>query len=297
MTEATASGLLQTRPGRIAAVKHAFRRWPIIPAFIILTLVVCGVFAPWVAPQDHLKSSLRDRNAPPVWYEEGSSKYILGADPLGRDVLSRIVFGARITLIIGVVSIAAGLLVGTVLGLISGYLGKHVDEFIMRLADISLAVPYILIALVAVIAFGQSLPVLLGILAFSTWSAFARQVRAETLVLKETDYVALAKVAGASGPRIIYRHILPGVLNTIIVIATLRVGALILFEAILSFLGAGIPPPTPSWGSMVSDGRDYLATAWWVAFFPGIAIFLTVAALNFLGDWMRDRLDPRLRQI
>ena len=137
---------------------------------------------------------------------------------------------------------------------------------------------------------------LLAILAFSTWSAFARQVRAETLVLKQLDYVSLAKVAGCSHFRILAKHILPGVVNTIVVIATLRVGAVIMFEAILSYLGAGIPPPTPSWGSMVSDGRDYLPTAWWIAFFPGVAIFLTVTALNFMGDWLRDKLDPRLRQ-
>ena len=167
----------------------------------------------------------------------------------------------------------------------------------MRLVDITQAIPYILVALVLIIVLGQSFPVLLGILALSTWSGFTRQVRAETLALRETDYVALAKVAGASSFRIMYRHILPGTANTVIVIATLRVGSLILLEATLSYLGAGLPPPTPAWGAMIADGRDYLATAWWVAFFPGVAIFLVVMALNFLGDWMRDRFDPRLRQL
>jgi peptide/nickel transport system permease protein len=154
-----------------------------------------------------------------------------------------------------------------------------------------------LIALVVVIVLGQSFSVLLGILAFSTWGAFARQVRAETLALREMDYVALARVAGASSFRIMYRHILPGTANTVIVISTLRVGFLILLEATLSYLGAGIPPPTPAWGAMIADGRDYLATAWWVAFFPGVAIFLVVMALNFIGDWTRDQFDPRLRQL
>lgn len=240
---------------------------------------------------------LRDRNAPPIWDEQGSSEYILGADYLGRDILSRVIHGARVSLVVAAVSLSAGLLVGVSLGLISGYFGGHTDEFIMRLVDITQAIPYILVALVLIIVLGQSFPVLLGILALSTWSGFTRQVRAETLALRETDYVALAKVAGASSFRIMYRHILPGTANTVIVIATLRVGSLILLEATLSYLGAGLPPPTPAWGAMIADGRDYLATAWWVAFFPGVAIFLVVMALNFLGDWMRDRFDPRLRQL
>lgn len=157
--------------------------------------------------------------------------------------------------------------------------------------------PYILIALVVAIVLGQSLVVILGVLAFATWSVFARQVHAEVLVLKQMDYVAQARIAGAGAGRIIVRHIFPGVINTVTVVATLQVGALMLTEAILSFLGAGIPPPTPAWGVMVAEGRDYLTNAWWVAFFPGAAIFLTVLSLNFLGDWLRDRLDPRLRQL
>jgi len=202
-----------------------------------------------------------------------------------------------VSLLVAAVSIGAGLAVGVTSGLVSGYYGGLLDEFIMRMADVSRAVPYILIALIVAIVFGQSLAAILGILAFATWPVFARQVRAETLVLKETDYVSLARVAGASTVRIMFRHILPGVVNTVTVVATLQVGALILTEAILSFLGAGIPPPTPAWGVMVADGKDYLTQAWWVSFFPGMAIFLTVLGLNFMGDWLRDFLDPRLRQL
>jgi len=291
--------LARLRPGALAlkALWGILRRWPCIPLVILAALMVCGIFAPWLAPRDPTLTSLQNRNAPPMWYKEGSSEYVLGADPLGRDILSRIIHGARVSLLVGAVSLSSGLLVGTALGLIAGYFGRNVDEGIMRLVDISLAVPYILIALVLIIVFGQSFAVLLGILAFSTWSVFTRQIRAEALVLKEMDYVAQAKVASASTLHILYRHILPGVVNTVIVVATFRIGALIMFEAILSFLGAGIPPPTPAWGSMVNDGRAYLSTAWWVAFFPGVAIFLTVTALNFLGDWLRDRFDPRLRQV
>lgn len=274
-----------------------FRRWPVFPLAILVTLIFCAVFANVVAPSDPLESNLRDRNSPPVWLEGGSSKHILGADPLGRDILSRVIHGSRISLMVAAVSIGSGLAVGVTLGLLSGYYGGLLDELIMRLADVSRAVPYILIALVVAIVLGQSLAVILGVLAFATWSVFARQVRAEVLVLKEMDYVAQARIAGAGGRRIILRHIFPGVVNTVTVVATLQVGALMLTEAILSFLGAGIPPPTPAWGVMVAEGRDYLTNAWWVAFFPGAAIFLTVLSLNFLGDWLRDRLDPRLRQI
>jgi len=272
------------------------RDLPVVPIAILSTILFAAIFAPLISPHDPEFMTLADRNAKPFWYDNSTGKFPLGADALGRDILGRIIYGTRISLLVSFVAIVTGVVIGGTLGMIAGYLGSHIDEFIMRLCDISLAIPYILIALVAVIIFGQSIPVLLAILAFSTWSAFARQIRGETLVLKELDYVALAKVAGASQFRILVRHIFPGVVNTIIVIATLRVGAVIMFEAILSYLGAGIPPPTPSWGSMVSDGRDYLPTAWWIAFFPGLAIFLTVTALNFLGDWLRDKLDPRLRQ-
>jgi len=295
-TETTAA--LAPEPARFRGrVLHALRRWPIIPVVILVTLVVCGIFAPWIAPHNPTQANLRNRNVPPVWMDGGSSEHLLGADPLGRDLLSRIVHGARVSLLVAAVSIGAGLAVGVTSGLVSGYYGGLLDEFIMRMADVSRAVPYILIALIVAIVFGQSLAAILGILAFATWPVFARQVRAETLVLKETDYVSLARVAGASTVRIMFRHILPGVVNTVTVVATLQVGALILTEAILSFLGAGIPPPTPAWGVMVADGKDYLTQAWWVSFFPGMAIFLTVLGLNFMGDWLRDFLDPRLRQL
>ena len=234
----------------------------------------------------------------------GSTKHLLGTDQTGRDILARIIHGARVSLLVTVVSLGSGLVVGVLLGLIAGYAdqmfpkwGNHLDEAIMRIVEITLAVPTILVALVIVIIFGQNFIVLLAILAFVAWNAFPRNIRAEVLTLKTSDYVALAKVAGASSLRIMFIHIFPGVINTVLVIATLRVGQLILIEAILSFLGAGIPPPKPAWGAMVADGREYLGDAWWISFFPGLCIFLVVMALNFLGDWMRDRFDPRLRQL
>jgi len=285
------------RPSFRSQAWHILRRWPILPAIILVMLVVTGIFAPLVAPAEPNHTVLRDRNAPPIWMEGGSSTHLLGADPLGRDLLSRIIYGARISLLVAGVSIGFGLIAGVSVGLVAGYYGGWWDEIIMRLADTSRAVPFILIALVAAIVFGQRLEVILAILAFATWPIFARQVRAEVLVLKQLDYVAFANVVGASSRRIMQRHILPGLVNTVIVLATLQVGALILTEAILSFLGAGIPPPTAAWGVMIADGQKYLTDAWWVSFFPGVAIVLVVMAFNFMGDWLRDYLDPRLRQL
>jgi peptide/nickel transport system permease protein len=250
-----------------------------------------------LAPHNPIKTSLGDRTAPPMWDEAGSSRFILGTDHVGRDILSRVIHGARVSLLVTAISLTSGLVVGTALGLIAGYFGGHIDELLMRLVEIELGMPFILIALVVVIVVGQSFAVLLGLLALLAWTPFARNVRAEVLSLKTRDYVAQARIVGASTTRILLVHILPGVLNTVLVIATLRVGQLILAEATLSFLGAGIPPPAASWGAMISDGRSYLNDAWWIAFFPGMCIFLVVMALNFLGDWMRDRFDPRLRQL
>ena len=229
--------------------------------------------------------------------EGGSSEYLLGTDQLGRDILSRIIFGARISLIVAAVTLGVGGGIGVLVGLVSGYYGGWVDELLMRLVDIILALPLILVALVLVVAVGQSFEMIIAVLALWIWPRFARMVRGEVLQLKNLDYVALARVAGASTPRILFVHLFPGTINTVIVVATLQVGIVILVEATLSFLGAGVPPPDPAWGSMVADGRDRLVDAWWVATMPGIAILLTVMSLNLFGDWLRDKLDPKLRQI
>lgn len=273
------------------------RRWPVFSVLILSILILAGAFAPLLAPHNPLHGNLRDRNAPPVWHAEGSMEHILGADPVGRDILSRIIQGARVSLMVVAVSLTTGIVIGTAAGLVSGYVGGLLDEFMMRAVDVWLGLPFILIALVIVVVMGQSMMTLIGVLALVTWSQFVRNVRGEVLSLKTRDYVLMARVMGASHLRIMIRHLLPGVLNTIIVLATLRVGGLILSEATLSFLGAGVPPPTPSWGGMVAQGRNYIDSAWWVSFYPGLAIFLVIVALNFLGDWFRDRYDPRLRQL
>ena len=279
------------------------RTWPLIPLIIIGLLVSSAVFAPLIANKEAERGDIFFKNIPPIWYTEyyrqnpDEPKFILGADALGRDVFSRVVYGSRISITIAGIVLSAGAIGGTIIGLVAGYFGRNIDELLMRFVDLTFAVPFILVALVVVIVFGQSLTIIIVLLIAFSWGVFARQVRGETLVLREQDYVSMAKVVGASPVYILYRHLFPGVFNTLMVVASLRVGTLILAESVLSYLGVGVPPPTPAWGAMVSDGRDYIATAWWSTFFPGLAIFLTVLAFNFLGDWLRDRLDPRLRQL
>jgi peptide/nickel transport system permease protein len=286
-------------------VLRRLKRAPLLPLFLLSLVVFAGILAPWVSPNDPRKGDLRARMSPPAWLEGGTMQHFLGTDHLGRDVFSRVIHGARISLIVAAVTLGVGGTIGVVLGLLAGWYGSWVDEALMRLVDIALAVPLVLVALVMVVSVGQTFPDFLGgqtglivvVLASWIWVRFARIVRGEVLQLKTKDYVALAKVAGASTPRILAFHIFPGVINTLIVVSTLQVGWVILVESTLSFLGAGVPPPTPAWGSMVADGRDFLAGAWWISTMPGVAILLTVISLNLFGDWLRDSLDPRLRQL
>jgi len=283
--------------GWVRSLASFMQRWPVLPATVMIALVVAGVFAPFIAPQSAVDPDLRHRNDPPIWMEGGSTERILGGDALGRDVLSRAIYGARISLMVVAVSLASGYVVGVTLGLISGYAGGLIDETTMRLVDVWFSIPFLLLALIVAIVFKPSVFVVVALLALVTWSAFVRNVRAEVLVIKEMDYVMAARISGASPIRIVYRHVFPMIVNTTVVIATLRVGGLILSEASLSFLGAGIPASTPSWGVMIAEGRAYLDSAWWISTIPGIALFAVVMSMNFLGDWMRDRFDPRLRQL
>ena len=283
--------------GKIVKCWKFLRRWPVLSAAIIIILTFVAITAPWIVPHDPLDSVLLERNVPPAWYEDGTMKYPLGKDPIGRDVLSRLIMGTRISLMIVAVSMIVGTVVGTGLGLIAGFKGGIIDEIIMRAVDIWFGIPFILVALIIAVVVGPGLTTMMGLLALASFGGFVRQVRAEVLSLKERDYVALARVAGASTTRILMVHILPGVSSTVMVIATMSTGGLILAESFLSFVGAGVPPPTPTWGAMVADGRGYMRDAWWITVVPGVAILITVMSLNFLGDWLRDKLDPRLRQL
>jgi peptide/nickel transport system permease protein len=274
------------------------RRYPLVPlAMLTFLLVIPAVFASQVAPHDPLSGGLSKRLKPPVWQEGGSMEYPLGTDKVGRDILSRIIHGARVSLVVSMVAIFVGGTLGTALGLISGYFGRWVDSVIMRLVDISLSLPTILLALVLVAAVGPSFGTVITVLVVLLWARYARLVRGETLAIKERDFIARARVAGASHTRIMFRYIFPNVVNSLIVLATLQVGYVILLESALSFLGAGLPRPTPAWGLMIADGRELIVTAWWVSMFPGLAIMLTVLALNLLGDWLRDHFDPKLRHV
>ncbi len=274
-----------------------FRRYPVIPAFIITVMLFVAIAAPWIMPKEPNKVDVLNRHQPPFWMEEGSTENLLGTDFLGRDVLSRIIAGARIAVLVVVAAVGTGLIVGTVLGLVTGYFGGIVDDSVMRFVDAWNILPALLIILVIVLTFGGSLWILIGVLAMLSWPGAVRLVRAETLSLKNREYVALARVAGASNLRILVRHILPGVVNIVIVTATLGTGNIILTEAALSYLGAGIPPPDATWGRMIGEERQYIDAAWWTSLFPGIVISLVVMSGNFLGDWLRDRFDPTLRQL
>jgi peptide/nickel transport system permease protein len=282
----------------VAQAMRQARRYPLIPlGILIFLLVIPALFASQVAPYDPLKGSLAKRLKPPVWQEGGSIDYPLGTDKLGRDILSRLIHGARVSLMVSMIAIFVGGIAGTALGLISGYFGGRVDSLIMRLVDISLSLPTILLALVLVAAVGPSFGTVITVLVVLLWARYARLVRGETLSIRERDFIARARVAGASHTRIMAKYIFPNVVNSLVVLATLQVGYVILLESALSFLGAGLPRPTPAWGLMIADGRELIVTAWWVSMFPGLAIMLTVLALNLLGDWLRDHLDPKLRNV
>jgi peptide/nickel transport system permease protein len=302
--------------------KWAFiTEWPILPISMISLLIVMALLADTplyggVTGFDPVRPVLGDRLYGPGSFQNerdttraiekaeknGTAipdrpRHWLGADQFGRDVLTRLMKGAQISLLILLIATSVGMIFGTTYGLAAGYFGGYADEILMRALDVYFSIPYILLALVAVIVFGQSVVIMMGLLALLAWPPFVRNVRAEVLSLKERDYVSAARATGASDIWIMWKHIVPNVINTVIVIATLRVGQLILAEAILSFLGAGVPPPTPTWGAMVAEGRDYVEAGWWISFFPGIMIFLLVMSLNFIGDWFRDKFDPRLRNL
>lgn len=272
------------------------RRYPLFP-FTLWGLVLLMAFAsPAIAPHSPEHQTLVARLIPPVWDSGGSWDHILGTDNLGRDVLSRIIYGARVTVIVVVTTVTFSALLGTSIGMLAGYFGGVVDALLMRLVDFQIALPPLLFGVMLASVLQPGLQNVVLIIVLFTWAAFARLVRAEVLTLRTQDFVSLSRVAGASWPRIFVKHLFPNVLNTVMVLATLELSVVIIFEASLSFLGLGVVPPTVSWGQMLSDGREYMGVAWWMVAVPGTAIFLVALAGNLFGDWLRDRLDPHLRR-
>ncbi|OLC17168.1 MAG: peptide ABC transporter permease [Candidatus Rokubacteria bacterium 13_1_40CM_69_27] len=261
---------------------------------ILLVVVGAALVAPWVAPHDPAKQSLIRRFSPPVWAAGGHSAHVLGTDQVGRDILSRIIHGARLSLLVGVSAVVVSLLLGVALGLLSGYVGGRVDTVIMTVVDVTLSFPQLLLALAFVAALGPSLVTIIVVLGLTGWERYARVVRAEVLALREKDFIEAARALGLGSTRTLVRHVLPNTFSSIIVLSTLQVAQAILQEAALSFLGVGSGRTYPTWGQMIALGRDFVTVAWWLPTFPGLAILMTVLAINLVGDRLRDALDPRI---
>lgn len=274
--------------------KFAREKGAVAGLIIVSLLLLAALVAPWISPFDPYAQQTGSRLKPPLWRDAAGSIHIMGTDSLGRDIFSRVIHGSRVslTVVMGVMPIST--VIGVGVGLSSGYFGGHTDDVLMRLVDIQMAIPFMLLVLTVMSIIGPSLVNVIILLGLTSWTAYARQVRAEALTIREMEYVLAAQATGAQAVRILLRHVLPNVASTIIIVASLQVPHVIISEATLSFLGLGVPPPNPSWGGMVSEGRQYLWVAWWLSTFPGLAIMLTVLGFNLIGDRLRDLLDPRV---
>ena len=291
--------VLPPRPSRFALIRGLrLSGFPLIPTAILLSIALVAIFANQLAPHNPEVGSLAARFKPPFWVTGGTTKYLLGTDQLGRDVLSRLIFGARVSMVVSITAVLFAGFIGTTLGIIAGYIGGWADQVIMRLTDTWLALPALTFAIFLAAIVGPSMWNIVIILGLVYWTRYARVIRGEVLSLKEREFVRLAIVAGCSKWTIMYRHILPNVINSAIVIGTLMLGVVIITEASLSFLGVGVPPPQPAWGLMLSDGKQSLMVGrWWLSVLPGLCIMLMVLSANILGDWLRVKLDPQLRQL
>jgi peptide/nickel transport system permease protein len=283
------------RAGAGGRVGRRTRRLALAGGAFVAVLVLVAAAAPWLAPHDPVRQSLRARLAAPTLEGTDGRAHPLGTDHLGRDVLSRAIYGARVSLVIGFAAVLVGGIVGATLGITAGYRGGWVDTAIMTVADAQLAFPFILLAIGIIAVLGPSFPTLIVVIGLSGWPGYARVLRAQVLVLRSREFVDAIHALGGSVIRIVGRHIVPNVLSSLVVIGTLELARSIVLEATLSFLGLGIQPPTPSWGGMVQEGREYLDSAWWISTFPGLVLMLTSVAVSRTGDWLRDLLDPTLR--
>jgi peptide/nickel transport system permease protein len=280
------------------AIRALLRRPPALFGLLCCTVVILWAFMPALfSPMDPLEQNLDRYLKAPGYVDALGKTYWLGTDQQGRDVLSRVIWGSRISLIVGITTVVLSGLIGVFLGILGGYRGGWIDAVISRIIDTLFAVPFILLAMSLVAILGPSLQNVIVAIALRTWIIYARVVRGETLSLREQEFIAGAKAMGCGTTRILLLYLVPNVMSSIIVVATLNLGRMIIIESSLSFLGVGIPPPTPTWGGMLAEGRVFLDTAWWIAFFPGVVLLLTVLGTNLLGDWLRDILDPRLKRL
>jgi len=264
---------------------------------MVLGVIFSAVLAPLISPHDPILQDVEKRLIPPMGQEGADPRYLLGTDHLGRDIVSRLIYGAQISIVVSVSAVGLSAVLGTLIGLFSGFYGGKVDNIFMRIADVQLAFPFILLAIAIIAVLGPNLQNIILTMGITGWVIYARVVRAEVLSLREKEFITSVRALGGSNGRIIFNHLFPNVVPPIIVIVTLEMARMIIMEAALSFLGLGIQPPTPTWGGMLADGRVYLVTSWWLATFPGLVIMLVVLGINLLGNWLRDMLDPRLTQL
>ena len=293
--------VVAARPGVDTAPQATWRRlarlrWGVGAAGVLLLIIATAVFAPFIAPYDPLTVDIRHRLSPPAWMEHGTAEHLLGTDQVGRDLLARMIYGGRVSLVVGVASVIISATIGVLLGLGAGYFGGNTDWTIMTVINVMLTFPFVLLALAVIAVLGPSLPNMIFVLGVAGWPIYARVVRAETLAIREREFVLAGRALGMSHGRLVFRQILPNLVSTIVVIATLQVAQVIILESFLSFLGLGVQPPTPAWGNMLGEGRLYMLNSWWIATFPGLAIFLTTLVINLMGNALRDWLDPHLKE-
>ncbi|HEV8614979.1 MAG TPA: ABC transporter permease [Methylomirabilota bacterium] len=292
--QAAASPAPRRDAGRIAVRRLWRLKWGLVAAAIMVTIIGTAVLAPWIAPYDPVTVDIQHRLGPPSWMDGGTRAHVLGTDQIGRDLLSRMIYGGRVSLIIGVTAVLISSSIGVLLGLAAGYFNPRVDWLIMTLVNVMLTFPFVLLALAVIAVLGASLVNMIIVLGVADWPLYARVIRSETMAIREREFVLAGRALGMSHLRIIFRQILPNLVSVIVVIATLQVARVIILESFLSFLGLGVQPPTPAWGNMLGEGRVYMLNSWWIAAFPGLAIFITTLTINLMGNALRDWLDPHM---